>query len=514
MKIENNMKHIYKIFQIISVILIVFGTVSCEDYLEEVPQNKLNPSTVTDYRELLSYGYVTDTRIMPYLEALGDDIGFFEEDKMYGLNAGVARPDASDVYMGAYMFDLSHEEVLGTDIAFSSLYKSIYYTNLVINNVDNSSSVTLGDDMQDYKDNLKGEAYVLRAFSYFYLINLYGQHYNPATASSDFGVPITLTTAAEDKGYPRETVEEVYNLMAADLEKAVGLMEANPVEKYTKVLFDAKSAAAFQTRVALYMQNWDKTIEIANEVLSANPSIFDLSTLSDTYNETDEANFDVFRTGTDYTDLENPNVFFGNGANENIPILSIWPTATTFSVSKELADSYEPGDVRRFYFIGTHNRVLWGISNTKLNLIKNREKTPFATSGYYGSFQGHSRVLRTEEVLLNRAEAYAQTEKLQLAIDDLNALRIKKFDPNFYTELTVAGFTKETLLDYIYTERRKELCFEGHRWFDLKRTTRPAMDRIGYDGREAHLEQNDPRYVLQIPESEIQINPSIVPAPR
>ena len=67
MKIENNMKHIYKIFQIISVILIVFGTVSCEDYLEEVPQNKLNPSTVTDYRELLSYGYVTDTRIMPYL---------------------------------------------------------------------------------------------------------------------------------------------------------------------------------------------------------------------------------------------------------------------------------------------------------------------------------------------------------------------------------------------------------------------------------------------------------------
>ncbi|UMB60810.1 RagB/SusD family nutrient uptake outer membrane protein [Lutibacter sp. A80] len=514
MKIENNMKNIYKIFRRISMVLIIFGAVSCEKYLEEVPQNKLNPSTVTDYRELLSYGYVTDLRIMPFLEALGDDIGFFEDDKMYGYNSGVGKPDASDVYMGAYMFDLSHEEVMGPDIAFSNLYESIYYANLIITNVDNSSSVTIGDDMQDYKNNLKGEAYALRAFSYFYLVNLYGQHYDPATASSDFGVPITTSTGAEDKAYTRATVEEVYNLIASDLESAVDLMEANPVEKYTKLLFDAQSAAALQSRVALYMQNWDKTIEIANDVLNFNPAIFDLSGLTDTYNEANEADFNTFRTGTDYTDLENSNVFFGNGANENIPILSIWPTATTFSVSKELADLYEPGDVRRFYFIGTHNRVIWGRSNTKLNLIKNRENTPFATSGYYGSFQGHSRVLRTEEVLLNRAEAYAEKGDLQSAVNDLNTLRVKKFDPLYYTDLSVANFTQESLIDFIYNERRKELCFEGHRWFDLKRTTRPAMDRVGYDGREAHLLQDDPRYVLQIPESELQVNPSIVAAPR
>lgn len=496
------------------MILIIFGAVSCEDYLEEVPQNKLNPSTVTDYRELLSYGYVTDVRIMPYLEALGDDIGFFEDDKMYGYYSGAGRPDASDIYMGAYMFDLSHEEEMGTDIAFSNLYESIYYANLVITNVDNSSSVTLGDDMQDYKDNLKGEAYALRAFSYFYLINLYGQHYDPDTASSDFGVPITHSTAAEDKAYPRSTVEEVYNLIESDLENAVSLMEENPVEKYTKVLFDAKSAAALQSRIALYMQNWDKTIEVADKVLNYNPSIFDLSVLADTYTEVDEANFNAFRTGTDYTDLDNSNVLFGNGANENIPILSFWPTATTFSVSKELADSYEPGDVRRFYFIGTHNRTLWGRDNSKLALIKNRENTPLATSAYYGSFQGYSRVLRTEEVLLNRAEAYAQKGDLQSAVNDLNTLRVKKFDPLFYADLIVGDFTKESLISYIYNERRKELCFEGHRWFDLKRTTRPEMFRIGYDGREAHLLQNDPRYVLQIPESELQVNPNIVAAPR
>ncbi|MCK0130208.1 RagB/SusD family nutrient uptake outer membrane protein [Flavobacteriaceae bacterium F08102] len=508
------MKNIYRIFKITLMVLITISTVSCESYLDEVPQNKLNPSTVTDYRELLSYGYVNDLRIMPYIEALGDDIGFSEDDKVYGYNSGSGRPDASDIYMGAYLFDISIEERMGPDLAFSNLYKSIYYANLVITNVDKAKSVTVGDDMQDYKDNLKGEAYALRAFSYFYLVNLYGQHYDPATASSDFGVPITLSTSAEDKSYPRSSVEDVYNLIKTDLEKAVSLMEANPIDKNTKVLFNAESAAALQSRVALYMQDWDKTIEVASKVLTNNPSIFDISMLSDTYNELNDAEFTTFRTGTDYLGLENSNVLFGNGANENIPILSIWPTATTFSVSKELADSYEEGDIRRYYFINTHVRTLFNRPTAKLALTKNGENTPLATSAYYGSFQGYSRVLRTEEVLLNRAEAYAKKGELELAIDDLNSLRIKKFDPNFYTDLDVNDFTQESLIEYIYGERRKELCFEGHRFFDLKRTTRPEMIRTGYLGEQGHLLKDDPRYVLQIPESELQVNPSIVAAPR
>ncbi|WP_067149485.1 RagB/SusD family nutrient uptake outer membrane protein [Pseudotamlana agarivorans] len=514
MKIEKKMKNRYNIFQMLSMLLIIFGVVSCDDYLEEVPQNKMNPSTVTDYRELLNYGYITDERIMPYIEALGDDIGFFEDDKMFGYNSGAPRPDISDDYMGAYMFDNSHEDTMGTDIAFSRLYESIYYANLVMSNIDNALSVTIGDEMIDYKNNLKGEAHALRAFSYFYLVNLYGQHYNPATASSDFGVPITKSTSAEDKAYPRSTVKQVYDLIMSDLESAVTLMEANPIDKNTKVLFDVQSATALQSRVALYMQDWDKTIEVANKVLKTNNSIFDISGLSDTYNEATSIDFNTFRTGIDYLGVENTNILFGNGATENIPILSIWPTVTTFSVSKELADSFEEGDVRRYYFIGTHNRTLWGRSVSKLSLVKNRENTPLATSAAYNSFQGYSRVLRVEEVLLNRAEAYAQNNQLQLAINDLNTLRVKKINPTFYNDLDLGSFTKESLIEFIYNERRKELCFEGHRWFDLKRTTRPAMYRIGYDGREAHLEKDDPRYVLQIPESELQVNPSIVAAPR
>ncbi|MCG1037309.1 RagB/SusD family nutrient uptake outer membrane protein [Polaribacter sargassicola] len=496
------------------MLLFIFVTFSCDSYLEEVPQNKLKPSTVTDYRELLNFGYITDKRIMPYIEALGDDVGFFEEDKMAGLNSGTTVPDAGDLYISAYMYDLSHEESLGSDVAFSNFYQSIYYANLVINNIENSLSVIITDDMQEYKDNYKGEAYALRAFSYFYLVNLYGQHFDPATASTDFGVPIITDTNTEDKAYPRSTVKEVYDMIKADLEEAVSLMEANPINKTNKLLFNLQNTLALQSRVALYMQEWDSTIETATKLLDSNSSVFNLSNLGYLYNLSNDYNFDIFRYGTDYLDISNDNVIFCSGATENIPILSIWPTATTFSVSKDLADIYEEGDIRRYYFIGTHERVLYGVTSSKLSLIKNKENTPIATNAAYRTFQGYSRVLRVEEVLLNRAEAYAQKGELALAINDLNTIRVKKFDPNYYEDLIEANFTQETLINYIYDERRRELCFEGQRWFDLKRTTRPEMFRVGYNGREAHILKDDPRYVLQIPEDELSVNPNIVAAPR
>jgi tetratricopeptide (TPR) repeat protein len=508
------MKDIYKIFRVIPIIVTVLAVTSCESFLEEVPQNKLNPATVTDYRELLNFGYITDLRIMPYIEALGDDVDFDENNKMLGYNTGVPMQDASDVYMGAYLWDISIEERMGPDVAFYNLYKSIYYSNIVIQDVDDSSSLVVTEDMQDYKNNLKGEAAALRAYSYFYLVNLYGQDYDPATASSDFGVPLTVSTSAEDKTYTRATVEEVYNFILADLDDAISLMEENPIEKNNKVLFDVNSASALQSRVALYMQEWDKTIAAANKVLENNNTMFDLSVVAGTYNETNDADYFKFRTGRDYLDIDNTNILFVNGATENIPILSFWPTATTFEVSEELAASYEEGDVRRYYFIATHDRTIWGRSTSKLTLVKNRENTPFATSGSYYTFQGYSRVLRTEEVLLNRAEAYAQKGELDNAITDLNALRVLKFDPLHYRDLVASDFNKETLINFIAAERRRELCLEGQRWFDLKRTTRPEMHRVGYDGEEAHLLQDDPRWVLQIPESELEVNPGIVAAPR
>lgn len=80
--------------------------------------------------------------------------------------------------------------------------------------------------------------------------------------------------------------------------------------------------------------------------------------------------------------------------------------------------------------------------------------------------------------------------------------------------LKAADFDQNSLLVFIEAERRRELCLEGHRWFDLRRTTRPAMERIGYENQVARLEKDDPRYVLQIPKRELSVNPGIGSNPR
>ena len=76
------------------------------------------------------------------------------------------------------------------------------------------------------------------------------------------------------------------------------------------------------------------------------------------------------------------------------------------------------------------------------------------------------------------------------------------------------NFTQETLLETIWNERRREFCFEEQRWFDLRRTTRPAMTHYGLVKDPAVLEKDDPRYVLQIPQKELNVNPEIGANPR
>ena len=64
------------------------------------------------------------------------------------------------------------------------------------------------------------------------------------------------------------------------------------------------------------------------------------------------------------------------------------------------------------------------------------------------------------------------------------------------------------LLAEIAHERRCELAFEGHRWFDLRRTTRPQLQK-SYNGVEYTLQANDSRYTLRFPTEAVEANPNL-----
>jgi hypothetical protein len=121
-----------------------------------------------------------------------------------------------------------------------------------------------------------------------------------------------------------------------------------------------------------------------------------------------------------------------------------------------------------------------------------------------------AKLLRTAEVLLNRAEAYQRSSNNTLALADLNLLRTNRYSSS--TSLTLTG---DALLAEILKERRLELAFEGDRFWDLKRrnlpvqrsaTTGDRADGTGVKYIRTTLAVGDHRFQMPFPSSEINFN--------
>jgi hypothetical protein len=120
------------------------------------------------------------------------------------------------------------------------------------------------------------------------------------------------------------------------------------------------------------------------------------------------------------------------------------------------------------------------------------------------------RCLRLSEAYLNFAEAKAMMggENINEAIDALNTLREKRFDPEDFEEESL--MTQEELIEFVRDERRRELCFEGHRWFDLRRWGMPSFTHKWHiDETTVHtyrLEEGDLLYTVPIPDEALEMN--------
>ena len=183
-----------------------------------------------------------------------------------------------------------------------------------------------------------------------------------------------------------------------------------------------------------------------------------------------------------------------------------------FSISSDLGGLYVKGewanlvgrtveDLRALYFY-------W-----KIDIMGNRAWKRIGITkgkGDLGGFQG----IRTAELYLNRAEAYAQKFIIEgndtyreAALADLNTLRKNRFNKEFYKEIDVVD--KEELLDYCLTERRRELCGEtNHRWCDLRRYGK-TVKHVLVESELQEFEQDMSLFALPIPEDVLKQNPNL-----
>lgn len=417
-------------------ILLSFSLQSCKDFLEVEPQDQVSDeATIFDktsaetavrgaYRGLanLNYGGGFQNTILQS----GADV--------FSVNVGLTDLSVTN-------YDL-RSDIPFLQTYWNNNYNTINRTNHIIEKVPLVNDIKLTTDL---KNQFLGEAYFIRALSYFDLARLYG------------GVQLFLspTKAYTEKiGVKKSTQAQVFAQVLEDLNNAETLLSATVVRnRATKF-----TVYALRAKLYLYLNRFDDAEKDLNLIL-ANTSYRLIKPFA-------------LATGTTESVLE-----LTYSINNQNPGFTLWqgnrqlsPTATLHNL---LNDPKIGGGRKILSKLNTSNQYIGSIFPTN-------------TSANY--------VIRTAELYLNRAEARLKKSNPDIAgaLSDLNVVKTR-------SEVAAStASTKESLLLEIENERRVEFALEPHRWFDLVRTGRAA---------EVLKVSNPNKYIFPIPANEILVNP-------
>jgi hypothetical protein len=310
---------------------------------------------------------------------------------------------------------------------WSAIYKTINITNNIITAVPLARDQTFS---QADKDRTQGEAYFIRALAYFDLVRLWKN------------VPILTEptkNAGSGEGITNSSSAEVYTLIESDLNAAETLLPAT-LHRNRATRFTAK---ALKARLYLYLESWAKAESYASEVINQNA----FYNLVKPYNRfhleknTPESIFEI-----DYT-INNRNNYAINWLPGSLGGRREWlPTEDLIAGLKNPTVG------------GDRSALLLDVSTPQGVVTYGNMNFKVAT----GADQVY--VLRLAEMYLIRAEARVELNNFTGAVQDINTIRERA------NALPVADTQdKAILIETILAERRLELAFESHRWFDLIR---------------------------------------------
>ena len=368
---------------------------------------------------------------------------------------------------------------------WSYLYEAISRANAVLDNVPDIEATDL---TAARKTEMLAEASFLRAYHYFQLVNLWGE------------VPLVLekvnSTDPEVVFQPKASVQEIYDAMITDLRFAaenLPLTHAQEEQRATKGAANTMLAKAYAHQPN---PDWTMVKAHASEVINSGayqllPSFDNL--WKPTNENTPESIFEVqFIGGT-------------NEANWG-PQLWLPPSLTNdgwrkFNTpSKDLIAAFdaENDDIRKDASILFENGLPWSDPDFPNGSVpfpyKQREANGWSSANNYI-------LLRLADVILLLAEAENELGNTGVAATELNKIRTRVNLPN------TTATAQDDLRAAIYNERRLELAFEGHRWFDLKRTG-TAVATMNALGRNYSVE--DFKLLWPVPQTELDRNPNLI----
>jgi starch-binding outer membrane protein, SusD/RagB family len=483
-----------------SALLLTTAVLSCKkDYLDtrpsESPSEQEVFSTTAKVASALDGAFKTMFAFSPGGSARHDDYGQKSWDLANDLmgNDVTIHTSAYGWYNADYQYTewLRVETNRRSDQAWFYYYNIIRQANTILNNTDGASGPATE------KEQLKGEAHVLRAYAYFYLINYYQQTYKGNESKP--GVPLNLVPADVLEGKPRGTVQGVYDVIAADLTKAEELLTGKT--RSSKVHIDLSVVRGLQARVALLKEDWATAATKANAArqgytlmtAATYPTRSAFSSISNAEwmwgSLIPSAEATIYASFFSHVDITN-NGYAGLGAQKKI--------------TKALYDQIPAGDVRKTVFKAPGTGTT---ANPDYNQLKFQVPTPSSWAADY-------LYMRASEMYLIEAEALARSGQEATAKTVLTTLVQAR-----YPAYNISALSGTALLAEILLQRRIELWGEGWSLIDIKRT-HAGLNRPTGAGNHGSPNLNpqtltlpdaDPKFLMRIPQRELDLNPSMAP---
>lgn len=477
------MKKIHN-FIVITAITMLGTLVSCkEEFLNAVPELALSDATVFSTSDrILSQvnglygsaknGSLFGGRYLIYNDIRGEDWVNRTTNSVTGYSTYQGNQDPTDSYLGNF---------------WTQGYLTINRCNLFLEGMEGQKvlSATLAA-------NYKAEAKFIRALTYLGLVQFFAKPYILDKGASA-GLPLRLKgeTTSANNALARSTVAQIYTQILKDLDEA----EAELPDSYSTALLNTtrahkNTAIALKTRVYLIMGNYAKVITEANKIVSTGSPFRNTNRVAHAL-QTDVTN--VFKAP--FTTSES--IFSFPMADTNPP-----------GTQNQIGFYFNAGNVEYYLNTGAtgiYNHPQFRATDdrkTKMTIAKTAVANFPSSTKFSGvaPFIDFVPQIRYAEVLLNLAEAEAESGNLTRAKALLEAVHQRSDASYSFEELDKTGLVKAILL-----ERRIEFLAEGFRANDVLRRGEP----LNSFGAGAIIQPSDPRYIFGIPTLEVQTNPSI-----
>lgn len=540
------------IYKALSLGVAVLALSSCNDFLDQNPDERVDIDTEKKVVELLSSGYSNAN--YGYLCELSSD-NIIDNNSPHRP----ADPDSkvSSVYYNLAPYERMDNEVFAfepvqsstsTDspsLVWQGCYNAIATANHALQAMDEIVAKNGGEWTQSLRA-ARAEALLIRAYHHFILVNVFCQAYkNPELSKQDIGVPyITTVENTVHPHYDRGNVADVYDSIRVDLE--AGLADISDIN-YSKPKwhFNVNAAHAFAARFYLFTRDYDKVIEHADAVLGVGTG--NLPNMLMKYD-----GFDGCTYSDDYA-----NVWQSPNAANNLMLIAtnsvMWRRFLGYRYTHN-------GDALRSTYYRTGPNWRWYVIPcgyvSGMTFYSGEQDYGYESAKIAERFEytdkvagvGYPHVIRREftatELLLERAEAKLLSQDRQdipgavadlIAFDDSRQTFTAADKQRFEAQGALVPLTESLILSYysntnnpncfenwdftqrmspdfivpanavpymncINDMRRFETVFDGLRFFDLKRFGIEYSHSIGNPAVVETLTWDDPRRAIEVPQ--------------